>query len=402
MRRVPGEKGVLSSAMILTMVVSAVLLPGQVHARNGRAEPARPVTRAAVAGQSTVIQPEAVMLNPADIPSWMGMAYFTYAYFTDNMDPAYSEPAYRNPGLVTGYFVQYDVPRDNLKVDLIIGANLYQSEAAAANAFSNEVKEDITNHSPTLQVPNVGHAHFADTYPQENQQTGISRRQTVVKLIFQRHRYVVILARKFPPGANDLKRMADSLVPLARMMNRRVSKHLVRPFTVPAGRWNYTMNTSCAQSLTTLQVCNAIPGDTGDYSHVKGSTVTSQEHGSLTVDAEGRVTWSSSTLLVEHVRGATQQCSSKALDTAFDGSCRYSATGTGHVEVGLTGFPEWWLDSDTTTYYGTHVSHSTYHGLRDNRIPLSAGHWNTAQYLALLGFKSVPPGVTFQLAVTAG
>jgi len=76
MRRVPGEKGVLSSAMILTMVVSAVLLPGQVHARNGRAEPARPVTRAAVAGQSTVIQPEAVMLNPADIPSWMGMAYF--------------------------------------------------------------------------------------------------------------------------------------------------------------------------------------------------------------------------------------------------------------------------------------------------------------------------------------
>lgn len=396
MRRVPGEKGVLSSAMILTMVVSAVLLPGQVHARNGRAEPARPVTRAAVAGQSTVIQPEAVMLNPADIPSWMGMAYFN-----NSVELADVEPAYRRPGLVTGYFVQYDVPRDNLKVELIIGANLYQSEAAAANAFSAEVKWDITNHAPTLQVPNVGHAHFADTYSLE-QQAGISRRQTVVKLIFQRHRYVALLLRSLVPGGNFRTRMADSLVPLARMMNRRISKHLVRPFTVPAGRWNYTMNTSCAESLTTLQVCNAIPGATGDYSHVKGSTATSQEHASLTVDAEGRVTWSSSTLLVEHVRGATQQCSSKALDTAFDGSCRYSATGTGHVEVGLTGFPEWWLDSDTTTYYGTHVSHSTYHGLRDNRIPLSAGHWNTAQYLALLGFKSVPPGVTFQLAVTAG
>jgi len=300
------------------------------------------------------------------------------------------------------YEVQYDVPRDNLKVELSIGALLYQSEAAAANAFSAEVKWDITLHSPTLQVPNVGHAHFADTYPLENQQAGISRRQTVVKLIFQRHRYVVLLFRKFPPGGNDLKRMADSLVPLARMMNRRISKHLVRPFTAPAGRWNYTMNTSCAQSLTTLHVCNAIPGATGDYSHVKGSTTTSQEHRSLTVDAEGRFTWSSSTLLVEHVRSATQQCSSKAHDTAFDGSCRYSATGTGHVEVGPTGFPEWWLDSATTTYYGTHVSHSTSHELRDSRIPLSAGHWNTAQYLALLGFKNVPPGVNFQLAVTAG
>ncbi len=395
MRRVPGEKRVLSSAMILSMVVSAVLLPGQVHARNGRAEPARPVTRAAVAGQSTVIQPEAVMLNPTDIPSWMGMAYFN-----SNVVSADSQRAYRRPGLVTGYAVQYDVPRDNFKVELIIGANLYQSEAAAANAFSSEVKVDIANHTPTLQVPNVGHAHFADTYPQENQQVGMSRRQTVVELRFQRHRYVVFLFRMFPPGANDLKRMADSLVPLARMMNRRISKHLVRPFTVPAGRWNYTMNTSCAQSLTTLQVCNAIPGDTGDYSHVKGSTTTSQEHGSLTVDAEGRVTWSSSTLLVEHVRNATQQCSSKA--TAFDGSCRYSATGTGHVEVGPTGFPEWWLDSATTTYYGTQVSHSTSHKLRDSRIPLSVGHWNTAQYLALLRFKSVPPGVTFQLAVTAG
>lgn len=119
----------------------------------------------------------------------------------------------------------------------------------------------------------------------------------------------------------------------------------------------------------------------------------------MVVDSQGHLTASSSGSVVERVAGAKRQCSQIALQTAFNATCRYTDHSNGHVEVGPTGFPEWWQESVTSTYYGTRVSHGTSHSLNDALIPLTAGHWNAAQILGLLGFKSVPPGVTFDLKV---
>ena len=171
-----------------------------------------------------------------------------------------------------------------------------------------------------------------------------------------------------------------------------------------AGRYHVVFQLTCRNTPQNAHACAT--ADNAQYP-VFGKTGTFFTDNTLidaVVDKQGKVTFKLNEVITEHgVPHAGAYCGENIGTVAFNGACRVTQTGgKGYIAKGATGMMDFFANESTITFYGRTAKSIHVKAPKgfDTLAPAAAGHWNTARYLALVGVKTVPSGITVSLVNT--
>jgi hypothetical protein len=161
------------------------------------------------------------------------------------------------------------------------------------------------------------------------------------------------------------------------------------------GHWVVGLLVRCERNAQNTSVCSALLGSLESF--LNPLYATSDEAGHTSIQASFAAT--------EHTPGAKKLCSPAIFSQPFTGTCRETERDTGVIKQGVTGLPDFWITDETATFYSqppvtVHDPLGASAYPLDTAIPAVPGPYDSAHYLKLLGFNSVPPGVLVQLVVS--
>jgi hypothetical protein len=171
-----------------------------------------------------------------------------------------------------------------------------------------------------------------------------------------------------------------------------------------AGRYHLAFQLTCHNTPQNAHACAVADNAQYPVFGKKGTTFTDHTSVDAAVDSRGKATFTFNEIITESgVPHAGPYCGVNIGTVEFNGSCRITQTGgKGYVAKGATGLNDFFATESTVTFYGKtpKSQHVKLTKGADTLAPAVAGHWNTAQYLGLLGIKSVPSGISLTLVVT--
>jgi hypothetical protein len=161
------------------------------------------------------------------------------------------------------------------------------------------------------------------------------------------------------------------------------------------GHWVVGYFARCDHNSQNTAACNALLGPVDSL--LNSLYITGDEEGHTHIQATFEVT--------EHTPGAKNLCSPDIFSQPFNGTCRETEIDTGIIKQGITGLPDFWITDETAIFYSqppvtVHDPAGASSYPLDIGDPAVPGFYDTARYLKLLGFNSVPPGVLAQLVVS--
>jgi hypothetical protein len=171
-----------------------------------------------------------------------------------------------------------------------------------------------------------------------------------------------------------------------------------------AGRYHVVLLLTCRNTPQNAHACATADNQQYAVFGKTGTTFTDSSTVDAVVDSQGKVTFKLAEVVTEHgVPHAGPYCGENVNAVAFNGSCRITQTGgKGFIAKGATGMMDFFATESTISFFGhpTQSIHAKAAKGIDTLAPAVVGHWNTARYLALLGVKPVPTGITAALTVT--
>jgi hypothetical protein len=170
-----------------------------------------------------------------------------------------------------------------------------------------------------------------------------------------------------------------------------------------AGRYHVVLLLTCRNTPQNAHACATADNQQYAVFGKTGTTFADSSTVDAVVDSHGKFTYKLAEVVAERgVPHAGPYCGENVNTVAFNGSCRITQTGgKGFIAKGATGLKDFFATESTINFFGRttksiHVKDAK--GI-DTLAPAAAGHWNTAHYLALLGVKPVPSGITVTLTV---
>ncbi len=178
------------------------------------------------------------------------------------------------------------------------------------------------------------------------------------------------------------------------------------------GHWRLLFHATCVLTPRTIDACRTLQAPaTFAVIGVVGASLTVNGIGDYQADSRGRYTVHFTTMVIEHVpQGSAPAHCSNALvfDGAYSGACREEGWGHGHIAQGRTGMPDFypvkgghtWQDDATGWWDGTPPARFAESSPVDTFNPACPGVYNTARFMKLFGYQTVPSGITARLVLT--
>lgn len=171
-----------------------------------------------------------------------------------------------------------------------------------------------------------------------------------------------------------------------------------------AGHWHLVFYGRCVLTAANLQACRDLQSPAEfPITSVPGATLIVIGVGQYIADARGHYTVHFTTTITERVPHGRQvrQCNNTVVFTTnFNGRCEEEGWGHGHIARGRTGMDDFWQDDAHGFWRHNPSAHFAESTTIDTLNPACAGTLNTTQFMALLGDKFVPSGITARLALT--
>jgi hypothetical protein len=171
-----------------------------------------------------------------------------------------------------------------------------------------------------------------------------------------------------------------------------------------SGHWHLVFYGKCVMDSHNLQACRSLQGPASfAVTNVPGATLEVTGIGDYTSNRMGHYSVRFATSISERVPhvGAASRCSNATVFLqTFTGTCREQGSGHGHIAMGITGMPDFWQDDTHGTWNGTPGVHFAAGGPSDTFNPACPGTYNTARFLRLFGFRTVPSGITARVVLT--
>jgi hypothetical protein len=173
-----------------------------------------------------------------------------------------------------------------------------------------------------------------------------------------------------------------------------------------AGTWHVSFYLKCIDAPANVSACiDAENSSSVPIMGVKGTTFIDSGTDTLKVDGHGHVTFQGNDAVTERDSYRVFHCDEYSLDhVPFSGTCTITSHGAGHVAASSkTGALDFWVDEEYLTYHGRPLDREHHFSSGtdgDTEIPAVARSWITAQYLRLIGDRTVPPGITISIVVT--
>lgn len=178
----------------------------------------------------------------------------------------------------------------------------------------------------------------------------------------------------------------------------------VRAADMLAGHWHLMFYGKCTLTAANLQACHDLqsPGDFAVAS-VPGATLTVLGIGEYVSDARGhyRVHFTTMISATTPNAGRTSLCDNHTVfDTQFSGRCTEEGWGHGHIAKGGTGMLDFWEDDTTGFWHGNPTARFYESTTTDTLNPACEGTLTTNKLMRLLGYHSVPVGISARLTIT--
>jgi len=171
-----------------------------------------------------------------------------------------------------------------------------------------------------------------------------------------------------------------------------------------AGHWRLLFHATCVLNPRTVDACRTLQAPaTFAVVGVMGASLTVNGIGDYQADARGRYTVHFTTTVIEHVPHglAPAHCTNALVfDGIYSGACREEGWGHGHIAQGRTGMADFWQDDATGWWDGSPPARFAESSTVDTFNPACPGVYNTARFMKLFGYRTVPPGITARLVLT--
>lgn len=171
-----------------------------------------------------------------------------------------------------------------------------------------------------------------------------------------------------------------------------------------AGHWHLYWYGKCSITQQNQQACRDLQSPaTFSVVGIPGAVLTVIGVGDYEANARGHYTVQFTTTVIERVPGvpAPAHCDNwLVFDRAFNGTCREVGWGHGHIAPGRLRMPDFWQDDTTGWWNGHPGARFSTRGPTDTFNPACPGTYDTARFMGLFGYRTVPPGIVARVVLT--
>jgi hypothetical protein len=171
-----------------------------------------------------------------------------------------------------------------------------------------------------------------------------------------------------------------------------------------AGHWHLYWYGRCSITVENQQACRDLQSPaTFPAIGLPGAVLTVVGIGDYQADTRGHYAVKFTTTITERVAGlpAPRHCDDwLVFGREFNGTCREVGFGHGHIAPGRLRMPDFWQDDTTGSWNGHPGARFSVSGPTDTFNPACPGSYDTARFMKLFGYRTVPRGIVAHVVLT--